>query len=77
MVGGAPFDRDNDREFLCYVPFADHNAMIDPSTPDLTARVLEALGISASEWETGPLMGQLLTCDGRRSRMEAGSAVGV
>jgi squalene-hopene/tetraprenyl-beta-curcumene cyclase len=26
------------------VPFADHNAMIDPSTPDLTARVLEALG---------------------------------
>ena len=30
--------------FLCYVPFADHNAMIDPSTPDLTGRVLEALG---------------------------------
>jgi squalene-hopene/tetraprenyl-beta-curcumene cyclase len=42
--GWGAFDRDNDREFLCYVPFADHNAMIDPSTPDLTARVLEALG---------------------------------
>jgi len=41
--GWGAFDRDNDREFLCYVPFADHNAMIDPSTPDLTARVLEAL----------------------------------
>jgi len=26
------------------VPFADHNAMIDPSTPDITARVLEMLG---------------------------------
>ncbi|HUY32959.1 MAG TPA: squalene--hopene cyclase [Pirellulales bacterium] len=42
--GWGAFDRDNDREFLCRVPFADHNAMIDPSTPDLTARVLEALG---------------------------------
>ncbi len=42
--GWGAFDRDNDREFLCHVPFADHNAMIDPSTPDLTARVLEMLG---------------------------------
>jgi squalene-hopene/tetraprenyl-beta-curcumene cyclase len=40
--GWGAFDRDNDCEFLCYVPFADHNAMIDPSTPDITARVLEA-----------------------------------
>ncbi|MDZ7616856.1 MAG: terpene cyclase/mutase family protein [Patescibacteria group bacterium] len=42
--GWGAFDRNNNAEFLCYVPFADHNAMIDPSTPDLTARVLEALG---------------------------------
>lgn len=42
--GWGAFDKDNDREFLCHVPFADHNAMIDPSTPDLTARVLESLG---------------------------------
>ncbi len=42
--GWGAFDRNNDRQFLCHVPFADHNAMIDPSTPDLTARVLEALG---------------------------------
>lgn len=42
--GWGAFDRDNDSEFLCYVPFADHNAMIDPSTPDLTGRVLESLG---------------------------------
>jgi squalene-hopene/tetraprenyl-beta-curcumene cyclase len=42
--GWAAFDRNNNRRFLCYVPFADHNAMIDPSTPDLTARALEALG---------------------------------
>jgi squalene-hopene/tetraprenyl-beta-curcumene cyclase len=42
--GWGAFDRDNDMELLCYVPFADHNAMIDPSTPDLTGRVLECLG---------------------------------
>lgn len=42
--GWGAFDRDNDRQFLCHVPFADHNAMIDPSAPDLTGRVLECLG---------------------------------
>ncbi|HKW62258.1 MAG TPA: squalene--hopene cyclase [Candidatus Acidoferrum sp.] len=42
--GWGAFDRDNDRQFLCNIPFADHNAMIDPSTADVTARVVECLG---------------------------------
>jgi len=42
--GWAAFDRDINREILTKVPFADHNAMLDPSCPDITARVLEALG---------------------------------
>ena len=42
--GWGAFDRDNNSEFLCKVPFADHNAMIDPSSPDLAGRVLEAFG---------------------------------
>ncbi len=42
--GWAAFDRDIDRKVLEQVPFADHNAMLDPSCPDITARVLEALG---------------------------------
>ena len=42
--GWGAFDRDNDRNFLCNIPFADHNAMIDPSTADVTARVVECLG---------------------------------
>jgi squalene-hopene/tetraprenyl-beta-curcumene cyclase len=42
--GWGAFDRDNDLELLCKVPFADHNAMIDPSTPDIAGRVLEAFG---------------------------------
>lgn len=42
--GWAAFDRDNNREILTRVPFADHNAMIDPSTADITARVMEMIG---------------------------------
>lgn len=42
--GWAAFDRDINREILTKVPFADHNAMLDPSCADITARILEALG---------------------------------
>ncbi|MCB9950529.1 MAG: squalene--hopene cyclase [Planctomycetaceae bacterium] len=42
--GWAAFDADNTRELLTLVPFADHNAMIDPPTADITARVLEMCG---------------------------------
>ena len=42
--GWAAFDRNINREVLTKVPFADHNAMLDPSCPDITARVLESLG---------------------------------
>jgi squalene-hopene/tetraprenyl-beta-curcumene cyclase len=41
--GWAAFDVDNNWNFLSSVPFADHNAMLDPSCPDITGRVLEAL----------------------------------
>jgi squalene-hopene/tetraprenyl-beta-curcumene cyclase len=41
--GWAAFDRDINKQVLEKVPFADHNAMLDPSCPDISARVLEAL----------------------------------
>ncbi len=41
--GWAAFDVDNNWNFLSRVPFADHNAMLDPTCPDITGRVLEAL----------------------------------
>jgi len=41
--GWAAFDADNNWEFLNSVPFADHNAMLDPTCADITGRVLEAL----------------------------------
>jgi squalene-hopene/tetraprenyl-beta-curcumene cyclase len=42
--GWAAFDRTTDRPILEKIPFADHNAMQDPSCPDITGRVLEGLG---------------------------------
>jgi squalene-hopene/tetraprenyl-beta-curcumene cyclase len=41
--GWAAFDKDNSRSFLNNIPFADHNAMLDPSSADVTARVVECL----------------------------------
>jgi len=41
--GWAAFDVDNNLTLLSEVPFADHNAMLDPTCPDITGRVLEAL----------------------------------
>ncbi len=44
--GWAAFDRTINRPILEYVPFADHNAIQDPSCPDITGRTLECLGHS-------------------------------
>ncbi len=41
--GWASFDKDNDRMVFQYVPFADHNAMLDPATVDITGRILEMM----------------------------------
>ena len=41
--GWASFDKDNDRMVFQYVPFADHNAMLDPATVDITGRMLEMM----------------------------------
>jgi squalene-hopene/tetraprenyl-beta-curcumene cyclase len=42
--GWGAYDKDNNRMILNRIPFADHGALLDPSTEDLAGRVLEALG---------------------------------
>jgi squalene-hopene/tetraprenyl-beta-curcumene cyclase len=42
--GWAAYDVDIDNQVLTKLPFADHNAMLDPSCADITARVVELLG---------------------------------
>ena len=42
--GWAAFDINNDQEWLNAIPYGDLKAMIDPSTADITGRVLEMHG---------------------------------
>ena len=46
--GWAAYDVDIDNQVLTQLPFADHNAMLDPSCADITARVIELLGTLGS-----------------------------
>ncbi|MEM1424041.1 MAG: prenyltransferase/squalene oxidase repeat-containing protein [Planctomycetota bacterium] len=41
--GWAAFDRTRDRPWMEAIPFADHNAMQDPSCADITGRITESL----------------------------------
>ncbi len=44
--GFAAFDVDNTHYNLNHIPFADHGALLDPPTSDVTARVVTALAVS-------------------------------
>lgn len=41
--GFSSFDKDNNKQFLTKIPFADHNAMLDPTCSDVTGRICELL----------------------------------
>lgn len=51
--GWAAFDVDNNWEILTHVPFADHNAMLDPTCADITGRTLEALAANGFDRSHG------------------------
>ena len=42
--GWGAFDRNVNLKILEYLPWADHNALLDPSTSDITGRILELYG---------------------------------
>jgi squalene-hopene/tetraprenyl-beta-curcumene cyclase len=43
--GWAAFDKDNDRPIITKIPFCDFGEALDPPSADVTAHVLEALGL--------------------------------
>jgi squalene-hopene/tetraprenyl-beta-curcumene cyclase len=56
--GWGAFDADNAYEYLNNIPFADHGALLDPPTADLTARCLSMLAQLGETPETSPAMKQ-------------------
>lgn len=47
--GFASFDKDNTYYYLNQIPFADHGALLDPPTEDVTARCVALLGLAKNE----------------------------
>jgi squalene-hopene/tetraprenyl-beta-curcumene cyclase len=53
--GFASFDVDNVHYNLNYIPFADHGALLDPPTSDVTARVVTALALVGRQQDKAAL----------------------
>jgi squalene-hopene/tetraprenyl-beta-curcumene cyclase len=54
--GWGAFDADNTHEYLNNIPFADHGALLDPPSPDLTARCLSMLAQLGATPDSSPAM---------------------
>jgi squalene-hopene/tetraprenyl-beta-curcumene cyclase len=53
--GWGAFDADNTSEYLNHIPFADHGALLDPPTADVTARCVSMIGQLGEEADTPAL----------------------
>jgi squalene-hopene/tetraprenyl-beta-curcumene cyclase len=52
----AAFDADNTYYYLNHIPFADHGALLDPPTADVTARCISMLAQLGETCETSPIL---------------------
>jgi squalene-hopene/tetraprenyl-beta-curcumene cyclase len=53
--GWGAFDADNNHHYLNHIPFADHGALLDPSTADVTARCVSFLAQIGMTAEAPPM----------------------
>jgi squalene-hopene/tetraprenyl-beta-curcumene cyclase len=72
--GWAAFDKDCTKSILEKVPFADHNAMLDPECVDITARILELMGLEGVSLENERVQRALAFI--RKEQLEDGSFFG-
>ena len=75
--GWAAFDVDNIYDYLNNIPFADHGALIDPPTEDVTARCVSMLAQLGETRRRGGGARRSITCAARKRRTEAGTAAGA
>ena len=52
----AAFDADNTHSYLNHIPFADHGALLDPPTADVTARCVSMFAQLGETRETSPVL---------------------
>jgi squalene-hopene/tetraprenyl-beta-curcumene cyclase len=53
--GWGAFDADNNHHYLNHIPFADHGALLDPSTADVTARCVSFLAQIGTPADAPPM----------------------
>ncbi|MBN8889315.1 MAG: squalene--hopene cyclase [Rhodospirillales bacterium 70-18] len=53
--GWGAFDADNNHHYLNHIPFADHGALLDPSTADVTARCVSFLAQTGMAADAAPM----------------------
>jgi squalene-hopene/tetraprenyl-beta-curcumene cyclase len=58
--GWAAFDVNNDKLFLNQIPFSDMDSLCDPSSPDVTGRVIEAVGLVLETCPDHPLKEEIM-----------------
>jgi squalene-hopene/tetraprenyl-beta-curcumene cyclase len=69
------FDADNTHYYLNNIPFADHGALLDPPTEDVTARCISMLGQLGERPDTSPTLGRAIDYL-RRTQLKDGSWYG-
>jgi squalene-hopene/tetraprenyl-beta-curcumene cyclase len=62
--GWAAFDADNTCEYLNHIPFADHGALLDPPTADVTARCIGMLAQLGEQADTPQMAAALRYLEG-------------
>ncbi len=75
--GWAAFDKDVMKGWLEDMPFADHNAMLDPSCSDLTGRTLELLGYLGWDKRERRVAARSPTCKRPSATTVRGTAAGA
>ena len=75
--GWASFDKDNDRMVFQHIPFADHNAMLDPATVDITGRVLECWPLTATDERCSRCSARWSSSSASKNPMAPGLAAGA
>ena len=76
--GWGAFDADNTHHYLNHIPFADHGALLDPPTADVSGRclaMLAQLGHPPDEAAVGARRSR--TCCASRRRTAPGTAAGA
>ena len=72
--GWGAFDAENNKYYLNHIPFADHGALLDPSTADVTARCVSFLAQIGHRPEATPMAKAIAWL--RREQLDDGSWFG-